>query len=194
MKKYITLITLLIILIISCKKGGDTTPPPPPPPTDPCLGVTTSVALTKVDAITGQTNGSVTVTSPVGSGITYSIDGTLFQSSTNFNSLGAGTYTITVKTAAGCKGTATATITGYGPKYYLVKNIILGYCGPCHLNGGMSGGKNYDTDASIVANWDRIKARAVDNIPSVMPQSGPLTMADKAKITDWVNAGHTTSN
>ncbi len=162
---------------------------------DPCVGVTIAIAVTKVDAIAGQTNGSITVTSPVGSGITYSLNGGAFQASTNFNNLGAGTYTVTAKTAAGCVGTGSATtITGYGPKYYAVKTLILGYCGPCHLNGGTSGGVNFDTDASIVAKWDRIKARAVDNIPSVMPQGGPLTTIDKQKITDWVNAGHTVNN
>jgi hypothetical protein len=161
---------------------------------DPCNGVTTFVSTSKVDAITGQTNGSITVTNPVGSGITYSIGASPYQSSTNFNNLGAGTYTINVKTAAGCNGSTTATITGYGPKYYLVKTIIQGYCGPCHLNGGTSGNVSFDTDAAIVAKWDRIKARAVDNLPSVMPQGGPLTAADKAKITDWVNAGHTVNN
>ena len=161
---------------------------------NPCLGVTINVITTKVDAINGQNNGSVTVTSPLGSGFTYNINGGAYQASTNFNNLGTGAYTLGVKTNAGCTGTGTTTIVGYGPKYYLVKNIIQGYCGPCHLNGGMSGGNNFDTDANIVAKWDRIKARAVDNMPSVMPQSGPLTIPDKAKITDWVNAGHTTSN
>lgn len=161
---------------------------------DPCNGITTSVSTIKVDAITGQTNGSITVTNPVGSGITYSINGGTFQSSTNFNNLGAGTYTIAAKTTLGCNGTTTTTITGYGPKYYLVKNIIMGYCGPCHLNGGNSGSINFDTDASIVSRAARIKARAVDNLPSVMPQSGPLTIADKAKITDWITAGGTVNN
>jgi hypothetical protein len=181
----------LILLVYSCKKGDST---PPPPTVDPCTGVTVTVGTSKVDAITGQTNGSITVTSPVGSGITYSVNNGTYQSSTNFNNLGTGTYSVTTKTAAGCTGTASVTITGYGPKYYLVRNIIMGYCGPCHLSGGVSGGVSFDTDANIIAKWDRIKARAVDNIPSVMPQGGPLTTADKQKITDWVNAGHTVNN
>jgi hypothetical protein len=162
--------------------------------TDICSGVTVTPVTTKFDAITGQTNGSVTVTSPVGSGITYSLNGGPFQSSTNFNNLGVGTYTVTAKTASNCTGSGSVTIVGYGPKYYAVKTLINGYCGPCHLNGGMDGGVNWDTDASIVSKWDRIKARAVDNIPSVMPQTGPLTTVDKQKITDWVNAGHTINN
>jgi hypothetical protein len=182
---------LLMYIVNSCKKGDST---PPPPPVDPCAGVIVTVNASKVDAITGQTNGSITVTSPVGSGITYSVNNGTYQSSTNFNNLGTGTYTITTKTAAGCTGTTSITINGFGPKYYLVRNIVMGYCGPCHLSGGVSGGVSLDTDANIIAKWDRIKARAVDNLPSVMPQSGPLTAADKQKITDWVNAGHTVNN
>jgi uncharacterized membrane protein len=85
-------------------------------------------------------------------------------------------------------------LNGYGPKYHAVKQLILGYCGPCHLNGATSGGRNYDTDANILAAWDRIKARTVDGIPSFMPEGGQLTTVDKQKITDWVNAGHTTTN
>jgi hypothetical protein len=179
---------------IACKKTETIEQPPPPPPPDPCAGVTVTVQTSRVDAITGQTNGSVTVTSPVGSGHTYNINGGAFQASTNFNNLGPGTYTIAAKTDKGCTGNASVTVVGYGPKYYAVKQIILGYCGPCHLNGGNSGSVNWDTDASIVAKWDRIKARCVDGIPSFMPDGGQLTPVDKQKIVDWVNAGHTTSN
>jgi uncharacterized membrane protein len=101
-----------------------------------------------------------------------------------------------VKNQNGCTDTAQITILNYGPKYALVKQIIVGYCGPCHYNGGIDGGKNFDTDASIIASWDRIKARAVDNVPTQMPAApnAPLTTVDKQKITDWVNAGHMQSN
>ena len=63
-------------------------------------------------------------------------------------------------------------------------------------NGGNSGGKNFDTDSSIINSWDRIKMRAVDNLPTRMPQTpnSPLTTVDKQKITDWVNAGHRQSD
>ena len=69
---------------------------------------------------------------------------------------------------------------------------MKGYCGPCHLNGTISGGKNFDADNSIVTAWDRIKARAVDGLPTFMPQApnAQLTAIDKQKIIDWVNAGH----
>ncbi|RYE16764.1 MAG: hypothetical protein EOP51_25205, partial [Sphingobacteriales bacterium] len=54
--------------------------------------------------------GSILVNSPTGTGLTYSIDGTNFQSSTTFTSLAPNTYTITVKNASGCTNSTTATI------------------------------------------------------------------------------------
>ena len=136
--------------------------------------------------------GTITVNSPIGSGFTYSITGVPYQPSTNFFGLAAGNYTLSVKNANNCIGTATVTINGYGPKFYAVRTIIKGYCGPCHLNGAITGGKNFDADSDIVNSWDRIKIRAVDGNPSFMPAApnAQLTAIDKQKIVDWVNAGH----
>ena len=183
----------LSIIFFSCKKD-DVTPIQSPATVDPCIGVTVSPVADIENTITGQSVGTITLKSPIGSGISYSIGGGIFQPSTNFFNLPTGTYTISAKTAAGCVGTSTATIIGYGAKYFAVRSLIKSNCGPCHLNGTSSGGKNFDTDASIVAAWDRIKARAVDNLPSVMPQGGALTGPDKQKITDWIAGGHTTTN
>lgn len=183
----------LIIFFSSCKKT-DTTPTPPA--INPCDTIVITPIVSKTYTITGQSLGTITVTSPIGSGYTYSIDGTTFQASTNFFNLATGTFTVTAKNSIGCKGTTTATIVGYGPKFYNVRTIVNGYCGPCHLNGAISGAKNFDADDAIVASWDRIKARAVDNLPSQMPQApnAALTAIDKQKITDWVNAGHRTTD
>jgi uncharacterized membrane protein len=94
----------------------------------------------------------------------------------------------------GCSDTLHVSIPAYGPKYAAVRQLMMGYCGPCHLNGGSSGGKNLDTDSSIVASWDRIRLRCVNGLPTFMPQNGQLTTLDKQKITDWVNAGHRLSD
>jgi uncharacterized membrane protein len=134
--------------------------------------------------------GTITVTSPIGSGFVYSIAGAPFQPSTNFSNLPAGNYTLTAKNANNCTGSIPLTINGYGPKFFAVRTIINGYCGPCHLNGTISGGKNFDSDNSVVSSWDRIKIRTVDGNPTFMPQGGQLTAIDKQKIVDWVNAGH----
>ncbi len=178
-------IIILAGLFAGCKKS-DTTPPPA---ADPCLGVTITPVASKSHTITGQSLGTITVTSPIGSGYLYSI-GDSFQASTNFFNLAAGNYTVTAKNAASCKGTVAITINGYGAKFYAVRTIVHGYCGPCHLNGTVNGGKNFDDDNSIVSSWDRIKARTVDGTPTFMPQNGQLTAPDKQKIVDWVNAGH----
>jgi uncharacterized membrane protein len=195
MKKYIISLAILLIFVffIGCKKT-DTTPAPIAPAVDSCAGVTITPIVTKDFTITGQSLGTITVTSPIGSGFTYSITGTTFQGSTNFFNLAAGSYTVTAKNANKCTGITTVTINSYGPKYYEVRKIINGYCGPCHLNGTTTGGQNFDADNSIVAAWARIKVRSVDGAPSFMPQGGQLTALDKQKILDWVNAGHLITN
>lgn len=155
-----------------------------------CAGVTLIPVAAVTHSITGQSVGTITLSSPIGSDFLYSINGTTFQGSVNFFNLAAGNYTITAKNANGCSGSATVRLNGYGPKFFNVRNIGNGYCGSCHLNGNISGGKNFDADASVVASWDRIKARAVDGLPTFMPQGGQLTALDKQKIVDWVNVGH----
>lgn len=184
--KKITAVIIIASLFAGCKKSD---PAPPPPPVDPCKGVIIAPAANKAHTITGQSLGTITVTSPIGSGLTYSVGGA-FQGSVNFFNLAAGNYTVTAKNADGCSGTVAVTINGYGAKFYAVRTIVNGYCGPCHLNGSVSGGKNWDADNDIVNSWDRIKIRTVDGNPSYMPQNGQLTAQDKQKIVDWVNAGH----
>ena len=183
-------ICLLSLLFYSCKKTDTDATIAPPPPVNLCAGIAIAPVAALTHSITGQSVGTITVSSPIASGFLYSIDGSNFQGSVNFFNLAAGNYTVTAKNANGCTGTVSVTLNAYGPKFFNVRNIVNGYCGPCHLNGNSSGGKNFDTDASIVALWDRIKVRAVDGLPSFMPQGGQLTALDKQKIVDWVNAGH----
>ncbi|MFN8250680.1 MAG: hypothetical protein U0V75_02265 [Ferruginibacter sp.] len=185
MKKLHLLFALSAIIIYNgCKKNDS------PPPEDPCSKSNIVTVASKTHTITGQLLGTITVTSPIGSEYTYSINNGSFQPSTNFFNLAAGSYIVTTKSTAGCTDTANITINGYGPKFYAVRTIVNGYCGPCHLNGTVNGGKNFDDDNSIVNAWDRIKVRTVDGTPSFMPEGGQLTAPDKQKILDWVNAGH----
>jgi hypothetical protein len=46
--------------------------------------------------------GTITVTAPTGTGLTYSIDGTNYQSSTTFSNLVPGSYNVTVMNTSGC--------------------------------------------------------------------------------------------
>lgn len=58
--------------------------------------------------------GSITVTDPVGADYTYSLDGTNYTASPEFNNLPAGDYTVYVQNAGGCVSTTTVTLTNSG--------------------------------------------------------------------------------
>jgi len=162
------------------------------PAVDICKGVDYVFDYFKTESVGGTNNGSITILYPVGDTFSYKINNGAYQTSNIFSNLSPGNYIITVKNQNGCTDTTQVSILNYGSRYALVRQIIWGYCGPCHLEGGNSGGKNFDDDASVVNSWDRIKARAVDGIPTYMPETpnSPLTNPDKQKIVDWVNAGH----
>jgi hypothetical protein len=277
MKSKLTLLLLLVggmyFFSGSCSKGGE-----PPVNNDPCANVTISVTGTVADASAGQSNGVITISSPSGSGITFSINGGAFGATGTFGSLAAGTYTITAKNAAGCSGSRQFTVnvdacagktivvttsnvvnntpcgssndggftagatgsTGFtysvgtgafqagtlftglaagtytvnakdvdgcvrsttvniankpaGPLFGPVRSVIQTNCATpgCHTGANPTGGLNFSNDCTIVSSWDRIKARAVDGIPSFMPPppNAQLSNADKQKILDWIAAGH----
>ena len=185
-----SLFLLPVVLISSCKKNDVII-------NDPCTGLNYTIVTTKTESIGLSNNGTLTILEPRGDTVSYKLNNGSYQASWYFTGLAPGNYIITIKNQKNCTDTAQVTILNYGPKYALVKEIIIGYCGPCHRNGGIDGGKNFDTDENIINNWDRIKARAADNIPSQMPpalDNAPLTNVDKQKIINWVNAGHRQSD
>ena len=183
------LLAVTVVLINSCSKSDTQI-------VDPCTGANFNINHTQTESVGSSNNGTLTILAPRGDTITYKLNSGSYQDSWYFTNMAPGNYVVTIKNQKGCTDTAQITILNYGPKYALVKQLVIGYCAPCHLNGGMDGGKNFDTDNSIVANKDRIKIRAVDGIPSFMPPApnSPLTPVDKQKIVDWINAGGTTSN
>jgi len=76
-----------------------------------------------------------------------------------------------------------------GPKFLAAKTVITGNCATsgCHASPTNTGGLNFETNSNIVAAGSRIKTQAVDL--GTMPPTGALSATDKAKITDWINAG-----
>lgn len=106
--------------------------------------------ISKQEAIGSSNNGTISINFPAGDTISYQLNNGSFQTSPNFTNLAPGNYVVTVKNQKGCTDTAQITILNYGSKYAAVKQLITGYCGPCHLNGATNGGKNFDTDAHIV--------------------------------------------
>jgi hypothetical protein len=60
-------------------------------------------AVTTIQPDCSVPTGTITVTAPVGAGITYSIDGTTYTNSTGiFTAVTSGTYTVTARNSSGC--------------------------------------------------------------------------------------------
>ena len=82
-----------------------------------------------------------------------------------------------------------------GPMFTSVKAVLQANCAVsgCHAGSSPQNGINFTDNATILAQKDRIKVRAVDQAgtPSQMPQPprAPLSSADQSKITDWIAAG-----
>ena len=79
-----------------------------------------------------------------------------------------------------------------GPLFIAVRSVITQNCIICHNNSNLNGNMNWTIDCNIVTNRARIKARAVDE--KTMPPTGPLSQADRDKITAWLNAGGAITN
>ncbi|AWH84659.1 hypothetical protein HYN59_05780 [Flavobacterium album] len=69
---------------------------------DPALPVPTAPTLTVVQTTCTSATGTITVTSPVGLGLTYSLDGGAYQQGITFSNVAPGPHTVTVKNASGC--------------------------------------------------------------------------------------------
>jgi hypothetical protein len=165
---------------------------------NPCVGVTIVVTTTTTAAVPCATpaTGSITVTASGSNGFTYSIDGGAFQASNIFNTVAPGAHAMRVRDANGCTGTANSTVDSApaGPLFTAVKTLMQNNCVTCHNATQSEGGMNWTIDCNIVANKERIKARAVDGIPSPMPPTGLLPLSERNKITNWINAGGNYTN
>jgi hypothetical protein len=179
---------------LSCSKGGDSSNPPP---SNSCSGVniTVSTASTIGTPCTSPANGSITVTASGSADLTYSIDGTNFQSSNVFGSVAPGNYTVTAKNGNGCRQTANITVAAApaGALFSAVKQVIQNNCVSCHSGSNPAGGRDWTVDCNVIAAKGNIKARAVDQAGTATqmpkPPNAPLSDADKQKIVDWINAG-----
>lgn len=171
--------------------------------TNPCTN--TNITLTSVvvdyQPCVTPSSGKITVTAAGSSGYTYNINNGAYQASNIFSGLTAGPYTIGVKDLNGCTKTSTATVgtAAPGPLFASMRTLITTRCSSgsgCHMNGGNSAGYNFDSDCSIVSNWNQINQACVTYTLKKMPISPQaiLTAAEKAVITNWINAGHLRSN
>jgi SprB repeat len=165
---------------------------------DPCKGKTLTInaTTTSTDKCAVAPTGSITITAGGGVGFTYSLNSGAYQASNIFTGLAPATYNIAAKDADGCIKTGSAIVAEApaGINFSAVRAVLQANCAlsGCHSGAFPTGGLNFTLDCTIVGAWDRIKARAVDGNPSVMPPppNAPLSAADKQKILDWIAAGH----
>lgn len=159
---------------------------------NPCAGVTINVTTTTTAATPcAPANGSIMVNATGSTGFMYNVNGGPFQSSATFSNLAAGSHTVIARDANGCTGTASASVqaAAAGSRFAAVKQLIQTNCISCHNASQSEGGVNFANDCNIVNNSARIKARAVDGTPSIMPPTGALPQSEKDKIIAWINAG-----
>ena len=161
--------------------------------TNACAGVTITLSAITSNSDPCAPSGVITATATGSTGITYSLGAGAFQASNIFNGVSTGTHTINAKDAAGCSTNIQVTVgtVAAGPLFTAVRGVIQNNCAipDCHSGPNPTGGINFTVDCNIVINKDRIKARAVDGSPSIMPPTGALPQSEKNKITAWVNAG-----
>ncbi|TCC87866.1 T9SS type B sorting domain-containing protein [Pedobacter hiemivivus] len=139
-----------------------------PQPATPPIATATTVQPT-----CGVATGSITVTAPLGLGLTYSIDGTNYQAGVNFNNLAAGTtYPLTVKNAAGCVSTALSVVIipqPATPGVPIVQNIA--YC-------------QGDPAIALVATGQQIKWYTGQTGGIPLP-AAPIPATTVAGVTTW---------
>lgn len=169
--------------------------------TSPCASTTitlTAAIVNTTACVTPAANGSITVTAAGSTGYTYNLNGGVYQASNVFQSLAAASYTIGVKDINGCTASQVFTVgvIASGPLFAQVRTLITTRCSGsgCHMNGGTASGYNFDPDCNIVLKWNDINQTTVLYTAGrvKMPKSPQVffTAAEKAIITNWVNAGH----
>jgi len=158
-----------------------------------CAGVTITLTDINTPSDPCGPNGTITLTAGGSSGFTYSMNTGAYQASNVFNNVAAGVHTLNAKDINGCIKSISVTVASAasGPTFSAVRTVVQTNCAisGCHTGGSPAGGINFTVDCNIVINKDRIKARAIDANPSIMPPTGALPQADRDKITAWINAG-----
>ncbi|RYY47617.1 MAG: hypothetical protein EOO06_12150 [Chitinophagaceae bacterium] len=144
----------------------------------------------------GTTTGGITITATGSTGFTYKLNaGGTYQASNSFTGLAEGSYTVFVKDGSGCENSQAVTVVAGAPgaKFSAVRTLLNARCISCHSGTAPAAGKDWSNNCVVVANKALINNRAV--IIGDMPQGGPtLSAAEKAIITDWINAGGQLTN
>jgi len=117
--------------------------------------------------------GTITVTAPIGAGITYSIDGINYQSSTTFSSVASGFYSVTSKNASGCVSTVTSATINAQPSTPSAPSVSITQP-TCTVSTGTIT-VNSPSGAGITYSKDGINYQASNVFNNVASGSYPIT-------------------
>jgi hypothetical protein len=137
--------------------------------------------------------GSIEIRSPIDADYLYKVDAGSFQTSTLFENISVGKHTVYVKDSNGCEGSKEVSIDtiASGTKFREVATILKIRCSLCHSGLNPQAGLDFTRNCDILANWNRIQARAIEGNPAPMPPAGLIPLAERNKILEWINSGHT---
>jgi gliding motility-associated-like protein len=111
--------------------------------------------------------GTITVTSPTGTGMTYSIDGATYVASNVFSAVASGTYTVTARSSAGCTSPGTSvTLNSQPPTPVVVVTNPDPVCSPGTVNLTASSITAGSTPDLIYTYWTNSQATIAYTTPS----------------------------
>lgn len=147
---------------------------------NPALGAPAVPTFTVTQPTCTTLTGSIVINTPTGNGLTYSKNGIDFQSSTSFNALTSGSYTITVKNTDGCTSSATIVISA-APATPAVATYTVTQP-TCTLPTG-SIGVNTPLAADITYSINGLDFQSTTSFGSVAPGTYVLTVKNSAGCT-----------
>lgn len=149
-------------------------------------------AIIEGDTECTSNNGSITVSATGGTGdLSYSINGTNFQSSNVFSNLLTGSYTITIKDELDCQSGSPAQIVPNGTGIDYDNDILAILEANCNFTGCHPANGNWFDFNTAKSRAAEIKRRITlpDTDPDKMPRTGSLTSQEISDIVCWVDNG-----
>ncbi|MEJ7645712.1 MAG: hypothetical protein WKF87_14050 [Chryseolinea sp.] len=146
-----------------------------------------NISVAATEAGCDANAGSISITTSGGQApVQLSLNGGAFGSTTSFQNLSHGNYTIVAKDASACEVAQTVNLNSGVGFSASVSTIIQTNCAisGCHVAGQQS--PNLSSFANIQSNAAGIKSRTASRS---MPQGGTLTQAQINTIACWVDDG-----
>jgi hypothetical protein len=119
-------------------------------------------------------SGSIQVANPLGAKYQYRIDNQSFQNQPTFSNVKVGGHSLVLKDVSGCEAVREVIVDTIAQvhTFKLVRQVLANRCASCHSGNNPHGGLDFTNVCDILNHWQRIDARAVQGIPSPMPQAG----------------------